>query len=458
MNQQAKIQKQKKNLTVSFDIQKILFFHYFFDERSAGVNRVIQNNIEGLKLFYPNLNPILVAENFEDNVLKGYEKRKIDLSFNLETLINDISEISRSFAENFKDANIISGHNILRGINPAVSGGFKNFSEISDKLVEYRNHDFVMRYANDYKKMLLGVENFGDWFPKNPEVIQSTLTSSTRCDMEIFFGGDIGIMRNSIIYDDLTFKNNKKDENLKELFLEENIFEPGMKNVIYAVRADERKNIEEALFITSVLKHVTGKPHKLIVTASREKDYPDPKDNKYQRNIEKFAETFNIPYSIGEAYKHVDGINFDIGNLYRAGDVAITTAIKEGFGYSFVEPWIAYANKESKEKYVLGRWIREVCEDFENNGMKLKETFYDSSTLYSKGNSEKRMHYFAEILGDKKIFKKFVKRVDLESRIDSSKKYLHHNAETIKKVYGHDVVAKDLAKLYNLPNHENIKI
>lgn len=435
---------------ISLEEIKLLFFHYFFDERSAGVNRVIANNIKGLQLFYPNIKPILAAGGFEKGVFDEYEKRFMNLDFNLETLIKDINRIAPQLNYVSKDAKVISGHNILRGINPAVSGAFRNFSEISDKVREYRNHDFIVRYPKDYKKMLIGVDSFGDWFPQNPEIIQTTLTTSTRRDMEIFFRGNIEIMRNSVICEDLYPRNNGKDEKLRVLLLEKGIFEEGMEHVIYAVRADERKNLEEALFLTDILSYVIGKPHKLIVT------FPPADENQknYAKEIKELAKAFEIPCSIGEAYKYIDDNNFNIGNLYRLG-IPVTTAFKEGFGYAYVEPWVS-------EVPVVGRWIREVCEDFERNGMKLRDIFYDNSVIYSKGTPEDRMKYFGEILEDKKSphmnkFKEFVKRVNLEERIENSKKYLKYNAGIVKSVYGHDVVARDLAKLYKLPGYEKLE-
>ncbi len=448
--------EKNQDQIISLVDPKILFFHYFFEERSAGVNRVIENNVKGMQLYYPNLKPIFLSGGFEKEIFYGHEKRLINLDQNDIPKEDRAKVITKNIERSTEDVNIISAHNILRGINPAVSGGFRDFAEKSNKIIEYRNHDFVLRYPDNYKKMLEEVNSFTDWFPKSPKIIQTTLTTSTRGDMEIFFRGDIELMRNSVIYEDLCFKDNGKDEKLKELLFEKGIFEEKTKHLIYAVRADERKNIEEALYLTSLLSYTTGKKHKLIVTASREKDFQNPEDNIYQKEIEKFANTFKIPCSIGEVYRYVNNKEFNIGNLYRAGDVAISTAFKEGFGYAFVEPWVAFANEASKGKYVLGRRIREVCEDFEQNGMKFQGILYDNSILYSKGNPEDRMKYFGEILGDKKNFKKFAKRVDLEKRIENSKKSIAHNAKIVKKVYGHEVVAKDLIKILKLPGYEKI--
>lgn len=449
---------------VSLDIIKLLFFHFFFAEKSAGVNRVIENNIKGLKLFYPGLESIFAAGEFDKGIFDKYEKRFINLNSGKFFQHLSARRIKKDLENITSDVEIVSGHNLLRGIYPHVIEGFRDFSEISGKVREFRNHDFVLRYPKAHREIIRYFNEFKNMFPRNPEVIQTTLTTSTRSDMEIFFGGDIELMRNSVVCEELYPKNDGKDEKLKELFLEEGIFEDGMKHVIYAVRADERKNVEEALFITSILSHISGKPHKLVLTLGPNNDA----QKAYTKEVQEFASAWNIPFSVGEASKYLKDEQFNVGNLYRAGDVAITTAFKEGFGYAFVEPWVSFANSESKEKYVIGRIVREVCEDFERNGMvlgnvnkngeKIGQIFYDSSMLYSKGSPEGRMKYFGGILGDKGKLRDFVKRIGLEKRIDFSKEYLEHNAKIVKEVYGHDVVAKELAQLYGLPNSENIRL
>lgn len=462
MTQNYQIQSLEQ--VVSLDAIKLLFFHFFFAEKSAGVNRVIENNIKGLKLFYPGLESIFAAGEFDKGIFNGYEKRFINLGSGKFFQHLSARRIKKDLENIASDVDIISGHNLLRGIYPHVIEGFRNFSEISGKVREFRNHDFVLRYPKAHREIIRYFNEFKNMFPRNPEVIQTTLTTSTRKDMEIFFGGDIELMRNSVVCEELYSKNDGKDEKLKGLFLEKGIFEDGMKHVIYAVRADERKNVEEALFITYVLSYISGEPHKLVLTLGPNNDV----QKAYIKEVQEFARAWNIPFSVGEASKYLKDEQFNIGNLYRAGDVAITTAVKEGFGYSFVEPWVSFANSESKEKYVLGRVIREVCEDFERNGMilghvnkngaKIGEIFYDSSILYLKGSPKERMKYLGEILNDKQKLSDFLDRFGLEQRIDNSKNNTLHNANIVRTVYGHDVVAKELAQLYGLPNSENIRL
>jgi hypothetical protein len=62
----------------------------------------------------------------------------------------------------------------------------------------------------------------------------------------------------------------------------------------------------------------------------------------------------------------------------------ITTSITEGFGFSFLEPWTA-------EKFLWGRRLPEICQDFEKNGVRLDH-------LYS------RLNVPVEWIGKKRLF------------------------------------------------------
>ena len=80
---------------LSNDPIKVAFFHYFFDERSAGVNRVIANNIKGFEKFYPYIKPSLIAEEFQDNIFEDYDRIKLSPN----EAIND-------FRYNFQEKNL----------------------------------------------------------------------------------------------------------------------------------------------------------------------------------------------------------------------------------------------------------------------------------------------------------------------------------------------------------------
>ena len=452
------LEKKIRNKPISYDHIKIGFFHYFYDERSAGVNRVIQNNIKGLKIFYPNLEPVLIAEDFQKGIFEDYKKIKLNLNkkhydsrltlqekkfLRARELKDNLIELQKEFQDG------LVAENVLRGIDQSVTKGMRNFSEYTKIPVIYRNHDFFVDYPDDWISFLSGFNNVRDPFPTTKNTTQVALTSSTQNKIEGFYDGDVQVLRNSVVFDDFHNRSMKKAKELRTLFEEKGIVLPGEKIISYPVRIDKRKNVEEALFLTKDLMNISGEKYRLIVTATRDKDYPNFKDNFYQRAIENFAKENEIPCSLGEAYRFIDGKNFNIGDLYHASELALTTAVKEGFGYAYVEPFISGTP-------LIGRRIREVCEDFELNGMNFKNNLYDNSILKSGKNWELRLKRLNSILKDPFAMKQQSKKLDLPAMIEYSKKYLKQNARVIKNVYGNDVVAMDLVKMLKLPNYQNL--
>jgi hypothetical protein len=88
-----------------------------------------------------------------------------------------------------------------------------------------------------------------------------------------------------------------------------------------------------------------------------------------------FVEKYKLPVTIGledlvslERYCESSRPNeikkYCIGDLYRVSDIVITTSILEGFGLSYIEPWII-------DRAVIGRSIPLITPDFQSAGMKL---------------------------------------------------------------------------------------
>jgi hypothetical protein len=62
------------------------------------------------------------------------------------------------------------------------------------------------------------------------------------------------------------------------------------------------------------------------------------------------------------------GIAFAFSDLVRTSKFFITTSITEGFGFCFLEPWLA-------GKILWGRKLPEICRDFENNGLRFPQLY-----------------------------------------------------------------------------------
>jgi len=456
--------KTQDKRVLSYDPIKIGEIHYFGEyDRWAGVKRVSDSNKSGLKLLYPNLDFVYIAGSFDNYSLEGKEKRKLDLSFwdyaaHLDThnqiAKTFIGKLEKEFVSTTTGLDNVIFENLYRGINWIFTKAARNFLEGYDKKAVSRSHDWIINYGAEIKGFFNGFDNPPfDFFPANENVTQTCLTSSIKRQMEEYSPREVKILKNSIVYDDFVKKDDGKDDALREIFLREGIMKEGFLNVAYPVRPDSRKNLEEAVYVTKVLGEVTGKKGNLIIPLPPS----DDTQKSYVKEIKEFAGAWGVSVSIGEASKYLNETEFNVGNFYHISDVAVTTAIMGGFEYAYGESQVAGTP-------LIGRRIREVCEDFELSGMKFIDdphcktgSLYDNYILAAGKKHKRRLENLNHILRDKTAFKESIKSLDLEMRLDYANKNLKHNADIIKSVYGHDVVAKDLAIMLKLPGYKKLK-
>jgi hypothetical protein len=124
--------------------------------------------------------------------------------------------------------------------------------------------------------------------------------------------------------------------------------------VLYPVRAIRRKNIGEAILLSLFLRHgqtlaVTLPPNSPADIKSYEgwKDFV--KDQELNPEFEK-------------------GLAHDFETLVRSAEFLITTSITEGFGFSFLEPWLF-------KKFLWGRNLPDISRDFTRNGIQLEHLY-----------------------------------------------------------------------------------
>jgi len=121
---------------------------------------------------------------------------------------------------------------------------------------------------------------------------------------------------------------------------------------LYPVRGIRRKNIGEALFLSLFTKL----PIAITQPPTTEQDMP------IYRRWKKTMEELKLPIEF-EA-----GLESSFADVIGSAEAVITTSVKEGFGFSFLEPWTAGLA-------VTGRRINYVCTDFEEAGIKLDDLY-----------------------------------------------------------------------------------
>jgi hypothetical protein len=123
---------------------------------------------------------------------------------------------------------------------------------------------------------------------------------------------------------------------------------------LYPVRALQRKNIGEALFLSLFIPQ--GRTVAITLPPTTERDI------RIYRGWMEFARELGLPVEFEL------GLRTSLEESYGSALGIITTSVKEGFGFSYLEPWTA-------GRTVLGRRINYVCRDFERAGVQFDSLY-----------------------------------------------------------------------------------
>jgi len=124
--------------------------------------------------------------------------------------------------------------------------------------------------------------------------------------------------------------------------------------ILYPIRAIRRKNIGEAILLSLFFKNEAP----LVITL--------PPNSPADINSYEGWKTFVIENDLNVIFEA--GLTHKFSDLVLSSDFLITTSITEGFGFSFLEPWTA-------EKYLWGRKLPDICQDFEQNSIRLNHLY-----------------------------------------------------------------------------------
>ncbi len=397
---------------------KICFLHYYF--KKDGVTRTVLNNVRGLREQSPDIEFVFVGNPFNEAIPDYAEKRIIN--WEAEDLVSEIEKVS-------SDSDVLIIENPVVGIYPRATLAFKEFAEknLSKKII-YRIHDFIddrPHLSEEFRKFF---KDINDVYPKSDNVHFLTLTSFDKGRLLQKGLKNVSVIPNSIVESNL-YTSEENAKKLREKFEESGIVKPGEKIISYPVRVLRRKNIEEAILITKLLNNFGGN-HRLIITVPHEDDYAE--------EIKSLAKKHDVPCSIGEAYKFLDygKGEFTTADLFAISDLVISTSIKEGFGFAFIEPWVSGTP-------LIGRNIPEITKDFEEAGIDLS-ALYDNSVLHNSKNPEERMSKVKTFLSDNEKMDQLQTLLGLNKRIEKSSSLIEKNKEAVLNNYNHIHVAGKL--------------
>jgi glycosyltransferase involved in cell wall biosynthesis len=132
---------------------------------------------------------------------------------------------------------------------------------------------------------------------------------------------------------------------------------PGLerKRYLYPVRGIRRKNVGEALLISFFVPR--GRTVALTLP-------PVGRDGGIYRRWMETAAELGLPVEFDL------GLSLSLPELFGSAFCALSTSVKEGFGFSFLEPWTA-------GRALFGRRVDCACGDFEEAGLRF-DTLYRS--------------------------------------------------------------------------------
>ena len=124
--------------------------------------------------------------------------------------------------------------------------------------------------------------------------------------------------------------------------------------VLYPIRAIRRKNIGEAILLSLFM----NQEQTVVVTLPPN----SPADVSSYRSWKNFVRVQDLNVAFDR------GLSHDFETLVKSADFLISTSITEGFGFSFLEPWLF-------GKLLWGRKLNNICRDFEHNGIRLEHLY-----------------------------------------------------------------------------------
>ncbi len=125
-------------------------------------------------------------------------------------------------------------------------------------------------------------------------------------------------------------------------------------DVVYPVRAIRRKNIGEAILLSLFFKN----DGLLVITLPPN----SPADIGSYEDWKAFVADHQLNVEFDR------GLNQPFEAIVRSARYLLTTSITEGFGFTFLEPWLF-------DKLVWGRKLYDICKDFEANGILLNHMY-----------------------------------------------------------------------------------
>ncbi len=431
---------------------RVFILHHHFDQ--SGVTKVIHSQLKS----YKNLNilpTLLSGREISNPIFNSFPKYifpELDY-FNFrheprQALVQKVNTIIDFLKIHIQKSEILHIHNLNLGKNPLLNIAILSLLEQGFKIVNHC-HDFAedmrlnlfqqLKTVFSYFKIPL----FETLYPQYNNLVYITINSR---DFHIL-NNDLNLSpRVKLLTNPIETMSNKinQDFTLQRQQLQKKFNIPNNHNIIlYPVRAIRRKNIGEILLLSTLYKESST----WLIT--------QPPKNETEKNQYFFwkecVQNLQLPIVLAAG----EEMNFE--TLCMGSDCFVTTSVMEGFGMTFLEPWVF-------GKPLIGRSIPSLTKDFKELGIKLEN-------LYSniKIPTDWVINVDALKLDYQQYLKNTYKDMNLplennlpilnsnSSWIDFARLDLKNQAHIIKLVFHNPKKKEHLMYLNNLQNNLSLK-
>lgn len=352
---------------------RIFIFHYHLNP--GGVTRIIESQIAGFKKVYPEIELHMVTgfcetkDFFISHKVFLHENPHLnylpDRTFNSGELEQEYEKIYHYLAALIVPSDIIHAHNLNLGKNPVLTLVFNQLLFEGYHIVNHA-HDFSEdRPINQAYLSKIITDHFGKelkqvMYPDHHNALIGVINRNdfNRVLTEGFSNERLFLYHNPVYIpmDELP------DKSERSAFLHATFHIPVHKKIItYPVRVIRRKNIGELVLLAVIFKDCC----QFLVTLPPR----NPVEIEQYHRWTEFCKTHSIDiiFEAGEKAEFVD--------LIAGSDFCITTSIKEGFGMTFLEPWLIGTP-------VIGRNLSYVTDDITSEGVKLNFVYNQLTVIY----------------------------------------------------------------------------
>lgn len=338
---------------------KVRIFHHHLD--TGGVTSVIRTQVRALK--HAGIEDIRVLcgrEGGEDpgcpvDLIPGGDY--LSSGFDLSQVQNAVDVLAGELTHRLPEGAVLHVHNPTLGKNPVVTAALNRLPTKTFAVLRHV-HDFAEDGREENMRLLRTVledamksNMVKEMYPVRKAQAWASLTEHDRKKL-VSLGipeERVLVLPNSIDACPAELTGDERQKLFEKLSLPAD-----RPMILYPVRGIRRKNIGEFLLIAYLLRDDAS----FVLTRAPK----NPVEREAYDEWAGLAAELGIPAVTGA------GERVEFESLTAACTGMITTSVQEGFGLAFLEPW-------ARGKWVAGRDIPQVTEDFKRQGIRFSRLY-----------------------------------------------------------------------------------